>query len=97
MTLQQLKYFVETIHFGSISKAAENLYISQPSLSHALGELEAEIDCNLLTRSSKGVSPTNDGAEFLGYARQVLEQANLLEQRWLHKRPARRLCSISTQ
>lgn len=97
MTLQQLRYFVETVQVGSINKAAEILYLSQPSLSHALGELEHEIDCKLLVRSAKGVTPTNDGLEFLAYARQVLEQANILEQRWLHKQPVRRLCSISTQ
>lgn len=97
MTLQQLKYFIETVNCGSINKAAERLYIAQPSLSSALRDLEAEIGRELFIRTPRGISPTTDGAEFLGYARQVVEQASLLEQRWLHKKPSRRLCSISTQ
>jgi len=97
MTLQQLKYFIEVANCGSINKAAERLFIAQPSLSNALRELEAEIGHELLTRTPRGISLTTDGAEFLGYARQVIEQSSLLEQRWLNKKPSRRLCSISTQ
>lgn len=97
MTLQQLKYFIETVNCGSINKAAERTFIAQPSLSNALRDLETEIGLELLTRTPRGISLTTDGAEFLGYARQVVEQASLLEQRWLNKKPSRRLCSISTQ
>jgi DNA-binding transcriptional LysR family regulator len=97
MTLQQLKYFIEAANCGSITKAAERLFIAQPSLSNALRDLETEIGHELVTRTPKGISLTTDGAEFLGYARQVVEQASLLEQRWLNKKPSRRLCSISTQ
>ncbi len=97
MTLQQLKYFIETVNSGSINKAAERLFISQPSLSNALRDLETEIDHELLIRTPKGISLTSEGAEFLGYARQVMEQAGLLEQRWLNKKPSKRQCSISTQ
>ncbi|GEN57890.1 LysR family transcriptional regulator [Halolactibacillus alkaliphilus] len=97
MTLQQLKYFIETVKHGSINKAAERLFIAQPSLSSALKELEAEIGQELFIRTPRGISLTTDGAEFLGYARQVVEQQSLLEQRWLNKTPSRRLCAISTQ
>ncbi|MDR2045036.1 MAG: LysR family transcriptional regulator [Clostridium sp.] len=97
MTLQQLKYFIETVNSGSINKAAERLFIAQPSLSNALRDLEAEIGLELFTRTSKGISLTVDGAEFLGYARQIAEQTSLLEQRYLHQKTPRRLCSISTQ
>lgn len=97
MTLQQLKYFIETVKHGSINKAAESLFIAQPSLSNALKELEAEIGQDLFIRTPRGISLTTDGAEFLGYARQVVEQQALLEQRWLNKTPSRRLCAISTQ
>ncbi len=97
MTLQQLKYFIETVNCGSINKAAERLFIAQPSLSNSLHDLEAEIRHELLIRTPRGVSLTTDGAEFLGYARQVVEQESLLEQRWMHKKPSRRLCAISTQ
>jgi len=59
--------------------------------------LEGEVGIELFSRTPKGISLTTDGVEFLGYARQVMEQAGLLEQRYLHKKPSRRLCSISTQ
>jgi len=97
MTFQQLKYFIETVNCGSISKAAESLYIAQPSLSNAMKDLETEVGVELFTRTPKGITLTADGVEFLGYARQVVEQASLLEQRFLSKKPSRRLCSISTQ
>jgi len=97
MTFQQLKYFIEIVNCGSISKAAKNLYITQPSLSNTVKDLETEMGIELLIRTPKGISLAADGAEFLGYARQVVEQTSLLEQRYLHKKPSRRLCSISTQ
>ncbi len=97
MTLQQLKYFIEIVNCGSINKAAERLFIAQPSLSNAVKDLEAEIGMELFTRTPKGISLTMDGVEFLGYARQVTEQTSLLEQRYLSGKPSRRLCSISTQ
>src|SRR5690554_2385179 len=96
MTLQQLKYLIETVNAGSINKAAERLFIAQPSLSNALRDLEMEIGLELLIRTPRGISLTTDGAEFLGYARQVVEQASLMEQRWLKQKPSKRLCSIST-
>jgi DNA-binding transcriptional LysR family regulator len=97
MTLQQLKYFIEIVNRGSINKAAESLFITQPSLSNALKDLETEVGAELFARTPKGITLTTDGVEFLGYARQVVEQASLLEQRYLNKKPSRRLCSISTQ
>lgn len=97
MKLQQLKYFIETVNCGSINKAAERLFMAQPSLSGALRDLEEEIGHALFTRTPKGIMLTADGAEFLGYARQVAEQMELLEERWLNKKPSRRLCAISTQ
>jgi DNA-binding transcriptional LysR family regulator len=97
MTLQQLKYFIEVVNCGSINKAAEGLFIAQPSLSSAIKDLENEVGTDLFIRTPKGVTLTLDGVEFLGYARQVAEQAGLLEQRYLSKKPSRRLCSISTQ
>ncbi|MDR1662077.1 MAG: LysR family transcriptional regulator [Azoarcus sp.] len=97
MTLQQLKYFIEAVGRGSINKAAEALYIAQPSLSSAIKDLEAELGLELFTRTPKGIALTKDGVEFMGYARQVVEQASLLEQRYMRKKPSRCLCSISTQ
>jgi DNA-binding transcriptional LysR family regulator len=94
MTLQQLKYFIEVVNCGSINKAAEGLFIAQPSLSNAIKDLETELGLELFTRTPKGITLTQDGVEFMGYARGVAEQSGLLEQRYLNKKPARRLCSI---
>lgn len=97
MTLQQLKYMIKIVECGSITEAAKQLFITQPSLSNSVKELEKEMGLELFSRSARGISLTVDGAEFLSYARQVVEQEELLEQRYLGKKPSRQLCSISTQ
>jgi DNA-binding transcriptional LysR family regulator len=97
ITLQQLRYFVEVAAEGSISAAADLLYVAQPTMSAALKDLESRVGRTLLVRSSRGVTLTDDGAEFLGYARQVVEQSELLEQRYLGRGPSRRLLAVSTQ
>ena len=97
LTLQQLRYFTAVATEGSISAAADLLYVAQPSMSSAMKELEARLGRTLLVRSAKGVTLTVEGAEFLGYARQVLEQVQLLEHRYLGRPPSRRLLGISTQ
>ncbi|WP_312071983.1 LysR family transcriptional regulator [Anaerotignum propionicum] len=80
MTLQQLHYAITISETGSLNKAAELLYIAQPSLTNALKELEKEFGIVIFHRSGRGVSLTNDGVEFLLYARQVYNQyENLLE------------------
>ena len=85
MTLQQLKYAVTVADTRNITEASRRLFISQPSLTAAIRELEEEMGIRLFSRSNKGVSITNEGDEFLSYARQVLEQANLLEDRFKSK------------
>jgi DNA-binding transcriptional LysR family regulator len=97
ITLQQLTYFVEVAAEGSISAAAEMLYVAQPTMSAAMKDLETRVGRALLLRSARGVSLTADGAEFLRYARQVVEQAALLEQRYLGRPPQRRLLGVSAQ
>ncbi|SDO98907.1 DNA-binding transcriptional regulator, LysR family [Microbacterium sp. ru370.1] len=97
ITLQQLQYFIEVAAEGSISAAADLLYVAQPTLSAAMKDLETRVGRDLLTRSARGVTLTNDGVEFLGYARQVVEQAELLEQRYLGRPPSRRLLGVSAQ
>lgn len=97
MTLQQLKYLIEIVRSGSINQAAKQLYITQPSLSSAMKELETEMGLELFVRTPRGITLSADGVEFLSYARQVVEQADLLEQRYRNKPPARQLCSVSTQ
>ena len=77
MTLQQLRYVVMVADTGTITEAANRLYISQPSLTNAIHELEKEMGINIFNRSNKGISPSIEGEVFLGYARQVLEQAKL--------------------
>lgn len=97
ITLQQLSYFVEVAAEGSISAAADLLYVSQPTMSAAMKDLESRVGRTLLLRSARGVTLTADGVEFLGYARQVVEQVALLEQRYLGRPPSRRLLGVSTQ
>ncbi len=97
LTLQQLRYFVAVASEGSISAAADLLYVAQPSMSAAMKELESRVGRTLLMRSARGVTLTAEGAEFLGYARQVLEQVELLEHRYLGRPAARRLLGVSTQ
>lgn len=97
MKLQQLRYMIAVVQSGSFNQAAKRLFISQSSLSSAIKELENETGIELFIRTNKGISLTTDGAEFLGYARQVVEQTELLEQRYLNKKPARQLFSVSTQ
>ncbi len=97
ITLQQMQYFIEVAAEGSISAAADLLYVSQPTMSAAMKELEARVGRDLLVRSARGVTLTDDGAEFLGYARQVVEQVELLEQRYLGRPPSRRLLGVSAQ
>ena len=82
MTLQQLRYLIAIAEYGSINAAAQNLYASQSNLSTAIKELEQELGITVFTRSNRGVTLTNDGTELLGYARQVIEQADMLEMRY---------------
>ncbi|AEG60760.1 LysR family transcriptional regulator [Desulforamulus ruminis] len=97
MTLQQLKYVIEVASRGSMNEAAKRLFISQPSLSNAIRDLEEELQITIFERTNKGISLTTEGAEFLGYARQVMEQAELLESRYLDAKPSPQHFSVSTQ
>lgn len=87
MTVQQLKYVVAVAEAGSITEAARQLFLSQPSLSSAIKELEGEIGRPLFLRGRTGITLTREGMEFLGYARQVLRQMEVLEDRYVAKRP----------
>ncbi|MCR8630371.1 LysR family transcriptional regulator [Paenibacillus radicis (ex Xue et al. 2023)] len=97
MTLQQLKYVIEVANCGSINEAAKKLFISQPSLSNAIRDLEEEMQLAIFERSNKGISLSKEGVEFLSYARQVVEQAELLESRYLNAKPSPQHFSVSTQ
>lgn len=82
LTLQQLRYITEVVECGSINAASQNLYVSQPALSSAIKDAEAELGIEIFNRSNRGITLTKDGMEFVGYARQILEQVNLLEARY---------------
>lgn len=97
MTLMQLKYIVTVAETGTISKAAENLYIAQPSLTAAIKELEAEFGITIFSRTNKGVILTAEGEEFLGYACQVISQTSLMEERYCGTTPIRHQFCVSTQ
>lgn len=97
MTLQQLKYVVTVAETGTISEAAQKLYLSQPSLTNAIKELEKEMNITVFDRTNKGISVSKDGAVFLGYARQVLEQANLLEEKYKNMPVRKQQFCVSTQ
>ena len=79
MTLQQLRYFVMVSECSNITEAAEKLYISQPSLSNAIRNLEKEMNVTAFSRSNKGMTLTREGEELLSYARMLLEQAEIME------------------
>lgn len=82
MTLQQINFVVAISETGSMSKAAERLYLSQPTLTSSVHDLEEELGFQIFNRSRKGVTLTADGAEFLPYARQLLGQYSILTERY---------------
>lgn len=97
MTLQQLRYAVTAAQKGTISEAARELFISQPSLTSSIKELEKEMNITIFERTNKGIVVSKEGDTFLGYARQVLEQAALLEERYCGASNGKRCFSVSTQ
>ena len=97
MTLQQLKYVTTIANIGSISEAAKRLFVSQPSLTKAIKELEKEMGITIFDRTNKGITVSKEGERFLGYARQVLEQAALLEEQYKSQSGGKKQFSVSTQ
>lgn len=97
MTLQQLKYAVTVAECGTISAAAEKLFISQPSLTTAIRELESEMGVTIFTRTNRGVIVSWEGEEFLGYARQILSQAQLLQERFSGREQGEKRFAVSSQ
>ncbi len=97
MTLQQLKYVITIANTGSMHTAAESLFITQPNLSKAIRDLEEEMGIIIFNRTNKGVLLTEDGLKFLSYARQVVEQADLLEDSFKNKESIKRIFAISSQ
>lgn len=97
MTLAQLRYAITVAGASSMNEAARKLFISQPSLSAAIKELEAEVGVELFKRTNRGISVTLEGEEFIGYARQVVEQYNLIESKYILKENTKKKFGVSMQ
>lgn len=97
MTLQQIFYALTIAETKSMNKAAEKLFISQPTLTSAIKELENNLGITIFRRTSRGVEKTNDGEEFLVYARQLYQQYELLEEKYTAGGSVKRKFGVSTQ
>ena len=97
MTIQQLRYVIVICEEGSLNKASEQLYIAQPSLTSAVQELEKELGITIFNRGGRGVTPTNDGLEFIRYAREVLSQYDNLLEKYGKNGNLKKKFGISTQ
>ena len=97
MTLQQLRYIIGVSEAGSLNKAAETLYVSQPSLTAAIKEVEREFDIAIFNRSSKGISLTQEGKEFIQYARGIYAQYENLLEKFGGAKEKKRKFSVSCQ
>ncbi len=97
MTLNQLKYVIQIADSNSMNEAAKALFISQPSLSAAVKDLEEEIGIDIFVRSNRGISLTPEGETFLGYARQVTQQYELIENRYINNGNYKKRFSVSMQ
>ena len=97
MTLKQLQYITTIAETGNITEAAKKLFIAQPSLTASVHELEKEYGITIFLRGNKGVELTPEGDEFLGYARQVLEQTGLIEERYMGKHKGKQRFCVSAQ
>ena len=97
MTLNQLKYAIEIQKMGSVNEAAKSLFVSQPSLTAALKALEKEVGFDIFTRSTSGMALTVKGEEFLGYAKSVVEQYEILDSKYISKEQRKRTFHVSTQ
>ena len=96
VTIQQLKYIVSVVENGTITEAAKKLYISQPRLSNAIKDIEEEVGITIFIRSRAGIVVTPEGMEFVGYARQVLRQMELLEDKYISHTPGKIRFGVSS-
>ena len=97
MTLNQLKYVIEISKQNSINEAAKSLFISQPSLTAALKSLEQEVGFDIFIRTNSGITLTVKGEEFLGYAKSVVEQYDILDAKYISKSNVKRTFQVSMQ
>lgn len=97
MTLQQLRYVDQVATVGSISEAARKLFVSQPTLTEAVRTLEEELRIAIFNRSAKGVTVTREGEEFLASARQILDDAGRIQEKYTGKAVRRPQFAVSCQ
>lgn len=97
MTIQQINYVLTISDEGSINKAAEKLFLTQPSLTSAVKELEEELEIIIFERSRKGVVPTNEGRDFLASVRQLYQQYELISDKYKNKNMLKRKFGVTTQ
>jgi len=97
LTLQQLRYIVTIAETGNITEAARRLFVSQPNLTNSVHDLETEFQLTIFNRTNKGVTLSSDGETFLSYARQILEQVSLLEEKYLNVQERKPKFSVSCQ
>ncbi|MDN5810792.1 MAG: LysR family transcriptional regulator, partial [Tetragenococcus halophilus] len=95
MRIQQLEYLEKIVETGSINEAAKQLFISQPSLSQAMKEMEKEYKIQLFYRTKLGITLTNEGREFINYSRGILDQVNLLDERFGKTTTRKHIFSVS--
>ena len=88
MTLIQLKYIVVVADAGSVSRAAREMYVSQPSMTTLIHRLEQEYGIKVFTRTRKGMEITADGREFLDYAGRIVSMADAMDRRYTAKTAA---------
>lgn len=97
MRIPQLVYLEKIVETGSMNEAAKQLFISQPSLTQAIKELEKEYDIQLFYRSKTGMTLTDEGREFINYARAILDQVNLLDTKFKTGTNRKQIFSVSAQ
>lgn len=97
MTLQQLRYVIAVAKYRSINEAASALYVSQPAISNAIKDLELEFNILIFTRNNRGIELTPKGVEFIGYARQVVESAACLNDKFTEGRKETIRFAVSCQ
>lgn len=97
MRIQQLEYLERIVEAGSINEAAKRLFLTQPSLSNAVKELENEMGIQIFQRSSGGISLTAEGREFMTYSKQILDQVNLMNERYKNRQQRKQSFSVSAQ
>lgn len=95
MNILHMKYAVEVAKAGSLNKASESLYVALPNISRSIKELEADLGITIFERSAKGVTPTPEGEEFIGYAKEILKQIDHVEKIYKDASPHKQRFSVS--